>query len=1056
MPELTAPEITVIVQHPQDVPSKRLVSIPRTAVFTCEIDTISTVDPASGAYHAIVFDSGTAIGTYADIEEGMTIDVGSAAGLNDLGTLRVRRSNLIPVSFDETNDIIRFQEIMSGEIALAPGVWFTVRDEFLIWPKMPRIEPIFVPGVSYPVLFLEWHDYQDFYLQQNDLIVPVCNVTRGQTSRLPVRFAGNLDAGQIYRTVTLSGFQSFPVATGATIVGYQWDEKDGTIVVGSDTSHSITVQFPEGFRYITLTIEDSNGEFSTRRIPIWAVGDTYPYITNFDITADERDAGRRMTFQLFGQPDDGDDSVISEQSLICYYETGVNFNGEDVPDQYIDQFLGWSTEENHILEKYSGTRSLEVLGPAGWLDLYDGFAQTITDNGTTDTWYYMTNITMDRIIHYILRSYTTALPLINLYFSGITNESPGEQIPKATIWNQIETLIASNMFCQAKVDSGCSLWLRRIYSYLETSERSSVDKIATLDPSFLSNDSPINYVRNKIKRVGATKGGGSTWSASTVAQFASLAPGLAASYAPGKEEAPFQRLPLVDPQDTLNNLMGHHFYRLNSPRQDISFPLIGNFDVFEPAWGEPFIYDSSIPTVSGLIINSVEYWIKSVSVSHSSELGSLSKSVTLNCEEVTIGLPGQTLEIPELEIPPDYTIPIVPTYPAPVVVPDNITTLLEGVEDITLFMITNDSTEDSSMFTTHDFPVASPTWTEVDLVALGLNGRLLDAQQDPFSPTSWWLLTTKEIRKINDVYGSPSLGSPFTFFVSGDSMPLSDTTPYGRYTGGIHTHITADGFVVVELYFTNSGSPSRDGHYVYRTTDGGVNWVGGKISSNVSFCIPYVSSHTGGIVFISDNTGGQLRILKSVDYAASFSSLSGISVGNFHLRGFHMPHEDNSDDGIFFFSVGTGGGSGDTIEYMWDHGTVTDVTPHLIQSGPSGFHFLGCDSYAGDRQIMIGNAIRKLTPGPSGWQGHAPTSLSSSDGGLTWTPNTDSGLNQSYQYRYAFSGDNPLVAFRWGSNGRMEVTVDGGANWNYKGGTTLPTSIIAPPSMDAFVLRIGG
>ena len=56
---------------------------------------------------------------------------------------------------------------------------------------------------------------------------------------------------------------------------YTWDVDDGSITVGSSTSESITATFPEGFRWVTLTVTDTNGEDGIHYIPVGAITYTH-------------------------------------------------------------------------------------------------------------------------------------------------------------------------------------------------------------------------------------------------------------------------------------------------------------------------------------------------------------------------------------------------------------------------------------------------------------------------------------------------------------------------------------------------------------------------------------------------------------------------------------------------------------------------------------------------------------------------------------------------------------------------------------------------------------
>jgi hypothetical protein len=74
--------------------------------------------------------------------------------------------------------------------------------------------------------------------------------------------------------ITLDAGNSIPMAEGATITTYAWDVEDGTITVGTSSSPSITATFPLGFRYVHLTVTDSNGKTHTTHVPVLVYDDS--------------------------------------------------------------------------------------------------------------------------------------------------------------------------------------------------------------------------------------------------------------------------------------------------------------------------------------------------------------------------------------------------------------------------------------------------------------------------------------------------------------------------------------------------------------------------------------------------------------------------------------------------------------------------------------------------------------------------------------------------------------------------------------------------------------
>jgi hypothetical protein len=63
--------------------------------------------------------------------------------------------------------------------------------------------------------------------------------------------------------------------TGGATQAYTWDFDDGTITTGDVNSEAPTVTFTPGFRWVSLTVEDSNSNTDIHWIPVLALGTSY-------------------------------------------------------------------------------------------------------------------------------------------------------------------------------------------------------------------------------------------------------------------------------------------------------------------------------------------------------------------------------------------------------------------------------------------------------------------------------------------------------------------------------------------------------------------------------------------------------------------------------------------------------------------------------------------------------------------------------------------------------------------------------------------------------------
>ena len=188
------------------------------------------------------------VGAAADVERGMTVRIGTQAGLADLGTTFVRQtpfgSNPIEVGRSSRG------RARPGEVDLQANAVIEVWDMREVWAEAPYILP---DGTTFKKF-----DYP--FSANSD---PVANIgpdfadfVDPSSNTLTVYFdtAGGGDASD--------DFPSFTTAPGATIVSYAWDFADGT----PSTSSSATpgnVSFPPGKRWVSLQVNDSNGRTHT-------------------------------------------------------------------------------------------------------------------------------------------------------------------------------------------------------------------------------------------------------------------------------------------------------------------------------------------------------------------------------------------------------------------------------------------------------------------------------------------------------------------------------------------------------------------------------------------------------------------------------------------------------------------------------------------------------------------------------------------------------------------------------------------------------------------------
>lgn len=657
MPAITSPELEAVQEHPHYV-EKHLSVNPKEVVYTGILDGTYERDSTSGGLVALGYGSGD--GDLSDVETDMLVEVGTTPGASNVGKVRIRK--------DPTASVLHIDEVARGDLPFGVGQYFTVYNLFLPDVKKIRLVGRKKNGSPFFNDFTEYHNYDVAYTDENLRIEPKANITEQnedpEYQRLPIKFAGWVDGystpfEEEYRTVTLSGASSFSIASGAaTSVTYLWDVKDGTITVGTSASEDITIQFSAGFRYVTLTVTDSLGTSSIRRVPIWVHDDDYPPVSvmtaggkerGFLITSDVTDAGRSMTFDIIGEPDNATPSEIPEGTEVCYWEF-ADFAGSGVPVTYRHTYVGWTLSETTQIQQ-NGTFTLETGGIAAWLDKLIGFGTQINEvSSTPNKWYEMQGITPDRIVHYLLREYTTCIPMLNLYFVNIEKDIQAETAKRASVWKQCEEVLQANM-CFIKADTGNSLFIKKHPSYLLPDDPEP-DETVQLTVDDWPEQNGITIAQRQFNPIGRVDGTGAYWTPGSAEPevLASRAPGKTIGKGEGSDSTPFQRLQgnKDDAQAELNIITGHHYARKNVATPNLNVNLLGNYDFFEPAWMEVVTLLYTGDNIRGYGFTGAEnFLVTRVNITHSEERGSFRKTVRLQLEPVTAGEPGETIIIPK-------------------------------------------------------------------------------------------------------------------------------------------------------------------------------------------------------------------------------------------------------------------------------------------------------------------------------------------------------------------------------------------------------------------------
>jgi len=383
-------------------------------------------EPDPIVYPVEDFDSdGTISGDFGNIKPGMTIMLGTAPGLGDLGRTFVR----FAVEINGTLHVGRTPRGRTdGQIDLIDNSYITVLDDYRVWAKIPWVNRVL--GI--------W--LKDGYIGVgNNVAFPPPKANGGA----PV--VGTISAGVL--TTVLSGENSFDfsVDTAMTLPSaFLWDVKDGSIIGGLPTDVDITVQFPPGFRWVDLTVSSYSGLKShTHHIPVFArdPADDESF-SNFTITSHSvQQGGSSMTVELH------DDMPIGE-----YYDGSMVlvFDGDasGLTDRNNILFYGWmNTEDNSFSGEERGLdkkTTIELVDVCGRLKQLPSFSQSQEYVATPTLWTHTKVPHMMYYIWYLLHWHSTALDVADLLwtspYSMISLEFKNLTSDAMDLYNQVHSM----------------------------------------------------------------------------------------------------------------------------------------------------------------------------------------------------------------------------------------------------------------------------------------------------------------------------------------------------------------------------------------------------------------------------------------------------------------------------------------------------------------------------------------------------------------------------------------------------------------------------------------
>jgi hypothetical protein len=399
----------------------------------------------------LVWDTQT--GDYADIVEGMTLWIGSAAGLYDVGRVRIRKAATATHLFFDPVSKIRFLD----------NLYLTVVDDFEIKSKLFTYDADRVPYANTDVS----------YTDENEVCKPV--VIMGGDSVVEL-ISG---AGSVQKILSDSW------VPGGTITDYLCECVTADSIDDS-TTDSPTINFTAaGTHLIKITITASNGETTVRyqKVVVWDA-DNLPAFCRLESVPFEgfQDGGGECSVRAFSGVDI---SLVKPNAKVILFDVKSVFDGDEISmGQCVGSeniFLsGYIVGESIQTDQATGEVLFTIRGVQDPMKRARGNAFQITRTIISPTtWGEIENPTADLLYWHFITWQTTLSACVDCYPPNLDTIYPDLEGVKGTLFEQLIALGAKNF-----IFPGCDRWGRLFFEvdadYLSDDDKDAITEVMTI------------------------------------------------------------------------------------------------------------------------------------------------------------------------------------------------------------------------------------------------------------------------------------------------------------------------------------------------------------------------------------------------------------------------------------------------------------------------------------------------------------------------------------------------------------------------------------------------
>lgn len=909
-----------------------------------------------------------ASGSFANIESGMTMTIGSIFAGDNVGKIRVRSATASKIVVSENSNI-----------AWANNQWLTVYKFWELWPVFPRI--IADPADPKNVIF--YKDYDIAYTNQNSILGSfVC--------------AGPHRAGFLDPASGIS--RHYYTATGTfnlrgVGLSYHWTFEGGT----PSTSNALTpgyVSYTVPGHYTTrLIVSGTNGCVDTthRYVSIYN-NDQNPPIPKWTVEGPEgsrSEGGYRAAFKIFSTAPIQQNSVVVLFGNNYYGGTLSNFGGnaQNAGDIF---FVGYIDKDTISYDYEHSEVSFDAVSIADLMKKSSGFSVSVKSVANPTKWYELLDMDSRRAIYHYLRWHTTAMLFNDFQYVGNDYRIQFFDSDRDSMFNAIDTYMSSAMIGQVVSDRQGKTWIEiqaMAYSNPTGTFGSPVIDITNRDwigsPSI---DERLN------PEVSYAEYGGVAYSGTTTGTFSAMI-GAAPGNTPGYYgEIDNHEGLATQNQLQLNSLVGNVFANKNSPFPAIRFDSAINMSNLDIAPQESVgLHIAKDDTVRQLKIDGL-YIPNSISWKYDPREYKLLPNI--ESKQVVSGIPGETVVIPPVTTTDDSSIDGWDVPPIDIILPPIITFPPTTLRTLKKFVMADVTTGlgNLGILYTENLDNSSPTWTQINS---GLSSTAYSIIEQMFiTPNGAFYVMGGGFADRENLFlaRAPYVGGSFSTIIN--KAVLNDYFGIGSLNSSRLTNVAYNPSLPEEVVFL-AGNSNGSAYFKVR----GLEFD--RITALNSIASPNTDNNVasfGGGLFLTPKSflPNQIDVFPSTTYSP-ITARNSFSQGEYHARA--------NGSGKMLFVLGTDLLDSDLRLTVDSLQTFTDITGLHLKLGNDVQYQFRYKMAIDDLGVII--MTRRIS-------GHPDTPSMSTDGGYSFSDITDNNLAGMGDANsvYAFCGGSGLDS-RW-------------------------------------------